>query len=285
MAATLVLGASGKVGGALLDELVRRGMRPRAATRNAHALAAARNGEVETVAFDLDRPETWGQALNGIGRVFLIAKPGDEQADRYGLPLIDEMKRRGVRRVVALTAMGVEAMEESALRRIERHLEASGLEFTHVRPNWFMQIFSTDPLLTAIRSQAAIHVPAAAARLSFIHVHDVAAVAAAALTDRGHDGKAYRLTGGEALNHEDVAREISAASGRHITYASIDEDAARTMLTVAGFPASRIERLIGFYRLVRAGFCSPVSTDVETVLGRAPIPFTQFAAEHARLWV
>jgi uncharacterized protein YbjT (DUF2867 family) len=259
------------------------GERVRAATRQP-ASARSPQSAVEFVEFDFERPETFAATLDGIDRVFLIARPGDDHADLVAYPLIDEMKRQGVRQVVNLSAMGAESRDDFALRKVERYLEDSGVGFTHLRPNFFMQVFSSGPLLQDIRSTGAIHIPAADAKLSYIDVRDIAAVAAATLTKQGHTGKAYTLTGGEALDHQEIARALSAASGRTVQYVAISEEAARRFVEAAGLSPERTERLLGFYRLVRLGFCAPVSFDVQTVLARHPISFAQFANENAPCW-
>jgi len=280
----LVIGATGTVGSQLVMQLGQRGEEVRAATRQPATARRRSAGASELVEFDFERPETFAPALEGVERVFLIARPGDEQADRVAVPLIDEMRRQGVRHVVNLTAMGVEMLEGMALKKVERYLEDSGIGFTHLRPNFFMQVFSGGPLLTDIRSTGAIHVPAAAARISYVDVRDIAAVAAAALSEAGHVGRAYTLTGGEALDHHEIARAISEAAGKTVRYVPISEDAARRAIEGAGLPPERAERLVGFYRLVRHGFCTPVSPDVHTVLGRPPISFARFAKDSAACW-
>jgi uncharacterized protein YbjT (DUF2867 family) len=278
----LVLGATGTVGGRLLARLESRGLDVRAATRSPDNHPP---GKTEWILFDLQRPETFAAALDGVTRVFLIARPGDEQADRLALPLLTEMKKRGVRHVVNLTAMGAEvAGHVPALRAVELALEDSGMAFTHLRPNFFMQIFSTGPLLAGIRAGGAIRVPAAGATLSFVDARDIASVAELALTDAAHRGKAYTLTGGAAIDHGQVAAAISQATGTLVRYVPLSEDQARAALGAAGLAADRIERLVRFYRLVRSGACSPVSPDVGAVLGRAPIAFADFVRDHATMW-
>ena len=180
--------------------------------------------------------------------------------------------------------MGADTRDDFSLRKVERYLEASGLAWTHLRPNWFMQIFSTGPLLGAIRATGKIQVPAGDAKISFIDARDVAAVAAAALTEPGHLGKAYTLTGPEALDHVSVARAISSATRRAVEYVALSEDQARSGLRLSGMDAERIERLIHFYRLVRQGACAPVSADVPRILGRAPISLARFVQENASAW-
>jgi uncharacterized protein YbjT (DUF2867 family) len=279
----LVIGATGSVGSEVVSQLVRAGQQVKAATRTPASVHLS-DAAVECVEFDFERPETFAKALTGVDRVFLIARPGDDDADVVAFPLIDEMKRLKVRRVVNLTAMGVEAREDMALRKIERYLEESELDFTHLRPNFFMQVFSTGPLLSDICSTGGIHLPAADARLSYIDVRDIAAVAARALIDESHIGKAYTLTGGRSLDHYEIAQYISGAAERSIEYIPISEENAKLALANAGLSRARAERVIGFYRLVRQGFCAPVSADAEVILGRPPISFPQFANDFASSW-
>ncbi len=280
----LVTGATGRVGGALVEELVRLGQPVRAAVRRASRRPAAWPRNVAEVEFDFDRPETFRAALEGVSRLFLIARPGDDNADQAASPLLDEVRRRHVDLIVNLTAMGAEQLPGTALRRIEVAIEDSGTPFTHLRPNFFMQIFAADPLLSSINTRGAIAVPAGDARLSFVDSRDVAAVAAAALTDTRHAGRAYTLTGGRALGHAEAASAISRAAGRPIHYIPITEDEARRLILGAGLPPARADRLIGFYRHVRDGHCSPVTGDVARVLGRPPLSFEDFARDHAEHW-
>jgi uncharacterized protein YbjT (DUF2867 family) len=280
----LVLGATGVVGQGVVEGLLARGVRVRGASRDPGRAAARGAAGVEWVHMDLERPETFGPALAGVDRVFLIARPGDEHPERVAEPLIEAMRRAGVRHVVNLTALGVESRNDITLRKVELLLEASGLAYTHLRPNFFMQIFTTPPLLPAVRATGIIRIPAGEARISYIDAGDIAEVAVASLTEPGHAGRAYTLTGPESLDHETLAALVSAAAEIPVRYEPADEEEARAALDAAGYSPERAERLIGFYRLVRAGFCAPVSGDVERVLGRPATPFSRFAERHAAAW-
>ena len=280
----LVLGATGLVGGGVAARLAGAGEKVRAATRRPEAAQAKGGTGLEWVAFDLERPDTFARALDGVDRVFLIARPGDEHSDRWSIPLIDAMKAHGVRRVCNLTAMGTQMRPDFALRKIELHLEASGLDFTHLRPNWFMQMLASGSVQAQIRAQGFFALPAADAKISYIDAADISDVAARVLSTAGHAGRAYTLTGPQALAHDAIARILSDASGREIRYVPIDEDAARAALGRAGFPPEWVERLVVFYRLIRAGYCEPVTPDVETVLGRPAAPLAAFAEAHADAW-
>ncbi len=112
----------------------------------------------------------------------------------------------------------------------------------------------------------------------------IAAVGFAALTDERHSGKAYTLTGKEALSHFDVAEKLSMASGKEITYVPVSEEMACSGLAKNGVPPELIDRWADFYRKIRLGFCSPVSADVDVLLSRPPIAFDQYANDYAEAW-
>ena len=280
--AVLAMGATGEVGRRVLAGLRARQEPVRGASRDPGRASTRDHGE--WVGLDLERPETFATALQGVDRLFLMARPGDDHPDRLAGPLIDAARSAGVRHVVNLTAMGVEREPEFGLRRVELLLESSGLDFTHLRPNFFMQIFAVPPLLPAILATRTIRLPTADARLSFVDTRDIADVAVAAITEGRHRNVAYTLTGPESLDHDDVARHLSAAAGVGIGYQPLSDDEARASLAAAGLGPERVERLIGFYRRVRAGTCAPVSGDVEAVLARRPRSFAAFAADYANCW-
>jgi uncharacterized protein YbjT (DUF2867 family) len=238
------------------------------------------------VELDLERPETFAPALEGVRRVFLLARPGDPEPERVAAPFVEAMVAAGVEHVANLTSFGVEERDDIPLRKVELALEASGLGWTHLRPNWFMQVFAGPPLLGSILTEGRIAVPAGDATISWIDARDVGAVAVEALEDpERHGGRAWTLTGGEALGHEAVARAISEATGRTVRYDPIDDEEARRRVVEAGLGEARAERIVGFYRLVRGGACSPVVDHAERVLGRAPRRFDAFAREHRDRWI
>ena len=281
---TLIIGATGRVGAELARLLMEKGEAVRAATRTPATASARLPRAAEAAEFDFDRPETFGPALKGITRVFLVARPGDNHADKAAIPFIDLAKKEGVQLIVNLTAMGIEKDDTFTLRILEKYIEASGIPYVHLRPNWFMQNFDSGPMHADIRATGALHLPAADAKLSFIDVRDIAAVALAALTDRRHAGKAYTLTGGEALDHYEVVSILSRVAEKTITYVPLREEVARAALQRSGAADDLIERWKNFYRIVRQGLCAPVIPDTESVLRRPPIPFEQYAEDHAAAW-
>lgn len=280
----LVTGATGKVGSELINQLVSRGESVRAATRDPLSAGLKLPGNVEAVEFNYEQPETFPAALKGIDKVFLVARPGDNQSDKAAAPFIDEMKKQGIKHIVNLTAMGAETDETFMLRILEKYIEDSGISFTHLRPNWFMQNFNSGSMYADIQTKDALHLPAADAAISFIDIRDIAATAVAALLKPEHSCKAYTLTGGEALTHFDVIEKINKATGRDITYVPISEETAQSILSNVGVEQEQIDRWTNFFRKVRNGFCSPVSGDVETILGRPPVSFDTYVTDYASAW-
>lgn len=280
----LVLGATGTVGRGVCETLLRMGVRVRGATRDPAGARERGLPASEWVPFDLEDPDVFPSALRGIRRVLLMARPGDPDPARVAAPLLEAMERAGVRRVVNLTAMGAESRGDVMLGAVERMVEAGDFLWTHLRPNWFMQVFATGPLRKSIRATHRLAVPAADAAISFVDARDVAAVAAHVLIHEGHHGTAYTLTGGRAVDHAEVAREVSEAAGYPVEYVPIDEDRARRVMAEGGLGPDRAERLIRFYRLVREGRAAPVTGDVTSVLGRPPVSLTRFARDHSKSW-
>jgi len=278
----LVMGATGEVGGRVLRALVARGGLVVGASRVPARAAVSLGGSWREL--DLEREATFAPALRGVERLFLVARPGDDDPDVSGALLLAAAAAAGVRHVVLLSAFGAEQEPGFGLRRLELLLEASGLSWTHLRPNFFMQLFAGPPLLPALLATGVLRLPAADARLSYIDTRDIADVAVAALTRDEHQGKAYALTGPESLDHYDVVRLISAAAGVDFRYEPIPEAAAAAALAAGGLNAARVQRLLGFYRRVRAGHCAPVHADVESVLGRPARAFVEFAADCAPWW-
>jgi uncharacterized protein YbjT (DUF2867 family) len=278
----LVIGSTGRVGSELIKLLIEKGEPVRAAMRD--PLRYRLSSSVTAVHFDFDQPESFAPALDGIDRLFLIARPGDNRSDEAAVPLIDEAKKRNLGLIVNLTAMGVEQDETFMLRILEKSVETSGIPFVHLRPNWFMQNFNSGPIFADIRATRAIHLPAADARLSFIDVRDIAAVACEALMTPCYQGNAYTLTGAEPLNHSTVADKLTLASGTAISYVPISEDAARAGLEARGVPSGYVQRWADFFFKVRNGFCEAVTGDVEQILGRPPILFDQYAKDFAQSW-
>ena len=276
----LVTGASGNLGRAVVTAGKSKGFTVRAAVRNPAKLASVSG--IEAVGFDYTDQATHGAALEGVDGLALIAPPLDPEAPAKLKPLVDLAKARGVRHFVLISALGADAVEQSPLRIIERHVMDSGVAYTILRPNFFMENFSTGFLVPMVK-QGGIFLAAADGKTSFISTVDIAEVAATAFL-KGLASKEYNLTGPEALDHTAVATILSKASGKKITYQAIPEDAMLSGMRGSGMPESAVQYAGMLYSAVRAGYTAATTADVETVTGKRPISFQAFANQNAAAW-
>lgn len=280
----LVTGATGKVGRELVKRLLARGVEVKAGTRSPELAVDLFGPGAEVVELDYDVTATWDAAVQWADRVFLVPPPFDPSGDEALVPFLDWAVQSGARHVVLLSAMGIEARERLALRRIEQRLERTGVEWTLLRPNIFMQNFARGFVARAIRDEGLFRLPVNDAPVSFVDGRDVAAVAARVLEDDAHFGTALTLTGPEALDHHQVAAIIAEETGREIRYEPISEDRMRESLATEGWPAGQADTFAGLMAAIREGRRSDVTDDVQRVTGRAPTPFRDFAHEHAGTW-
>ena len=280
----LVTGATGAVGSELVERLRERGAEIKAGTRRPERARAGFGSGVEVVELDYDATETWDAAVQWADRVFLVPPPFDPGADERLVPFLDWAVQSGSRHLVLLSAMGAEARDRLALRRIEQRIEGTGVGWTFLRPNIYMQNFARGFLARSIRDTGAFRLPADGARVSFVDGRDVAAVAAATLSSDDHFGRAYTLTGPEALSHEQVAGLIGAALGRDVRYEPGTEEELQTRLRPEHWPEDQAETFAGLMASIRGGERSRVSSDLAEVLGRDPTPFERFVADAREAW-
>jgi len=279
----LVTGATGTVGNEVIKQLLEKGVFIRAGVRNPAKARGYGWPDVDIVAFDYNKPETFSTALTGVDKVFLVAPPMATNAPDMMIPMIHKARELGVKGIVNLSAMGVEQDDNIPLRQVEIALEKSGLDYTLLRPNWFMQNCHTF-MLESIKEQQAIYVPAADSKTAFIDVRDIAAVAVEALVTDDHNQKAYTLTGDDAFDHYHMAEVLSNVSGKTINYHAIDDDALRSGMKAQNLPESAIEYFSMLYNYVRKGVYAVVTPEVESVLGRKPIHFEQYAEDYKDYW-
>jgi uncharacterized protein YbjT (DUF2867 family) len=277
----LITGATGRVGGATLKQLSTRGMPVRALVRNAEKAALVAGPLVETVIGDLAQPRSLESALDGITAALLVSPLDPHQVELQG-NFIDAAKRAGRVHVVKISGLGT-ALNSSVRSgrwhaQTEKHVEDSGLPFTHLRPPFFMQnILRFAP---TIRASGEFVGSLGQGKVAMIDVDDIAAVAVTALTTDAHAGKVYVLTGPEALSYSDVAERLSQILGRTVTYKDVSLAVMRERLLASGMPEWHVDVQVDFSTALSAGHASAVTSTVEAVTGRPARTLEQFIREH-----
>ena len=236
------------------------------------------------VELDYDATETWDAAVQWADRVFLVPPPFDPRSDERLVPFLDWAVQSGSRHLVLLSAMGIEAREQLALRRIEQRIERTGVAWTFLRPNIYMQNFARGFLARSIREEGVFRLPAEHAHVSFVDGRDVAAVAAAVLGDDTHFGRAYTLTGPDPLTHHDAAEILAGVAGRPVRYEPVTSDEMTRALLADGWPGEQADTFASLLGAIREGRRSAVTDDVSAVLGSQPTAFREFAEDHVDAW-
>ena len=265
---TLVLGANGKTGRRVADRLTTRGVPVRRGTR------------AGTPPFDWERPATWAPVLAGADAVYVsyfpdLAVPGAVDAVRE---LTGLAERAGVRRLVLLSGRG-----EAEAQAAEDVVRAGSIEWTVVRCAWFNQNFSEGYLLDPLLA-GDVALPAGTVGEPFVDVDDIADVAVAALTEPGHGGRVYEMTGPRLLTFAEAVAEIADATGRPLTYQRLDLSDYLTAATGQGLPRDVAELLGYLFGEVLDGRNAWVGDGVEQALGRPAKDFSAFARENRAVW-
>jgi uncharacterized protein YbjT (DUF2867 family) len=260
----LVLGATGTTGRRVAQLLGDSGREVRPASPSA------------AVRFDWEDEATWDGAIDGAGAVYLMAPDGVPVEPAF----VSRATDRGVRRIVLLSSRGIEAMGDERLISAEQVVRESGAEWTIVRADWMNQNFDEGFFRDAVMG-GQLAVPVGDIRQAFVDAGDIAAVASAALTDAGHAGQAYEVTGPEALTFEEAVETVGAAAGRKVQFLGGADDYLAAMEAV-GLPR---EQLLGevesFAGLREAGDQAPTDV-VERVTGRPAKSLAAYASDAAK---
>lgn len=265
----LVTGATGNVGRHVVKGLLAAGERVRAMTRSPERAALPEG--VEVVRGDLADPSSLDAALAGVDRAYLFPLPGtaEEFAARAA--------KAGVRRIVVLSSVSAEYADGDYSgdhhTAVERAVEASGLEWTHVRPGEFMANLLTWWAPT-IRAEGLVRAPFGAARSAPVHEADIADVALAALLQDGHAGRAYSFAGPESLAKHEQVRTLSRVLGRELRFEELTVDGARALWLGQGMPEEAVDWLL------QDPVDVPVGPTAEHITGRPARTFAEWVADH-----
>ncbi len=267
---TLILGATGKTGSRIVERLTGRGIKVRLGSRAAKP------------SFDWGDQGSWDRVLNGVTTMYLsyapdLAIPGATTAVRA---LVNRAVKRGVQRVVLLSGRG----EEEA-QLCENIVQQSGLEWTIVRASWFNQNFSEGEFLGMVLD-GTIALPAGDVAEPFVDADDIADVAVAALSEDGHVGKLYEVTGPRLLTFGEASQEIGFACGRDIHYIQTPTEAFAASIAEVGMPDEIAWLLDYLFSTVLDGRNACLGDGVQRALGREPTDFADYARRVAAtgLW-
>jgi uncharacterized protein YbjT (DUF2867 family) len=262
---TLVIGGTGKTGKRVADRLIQKGQNVRIGSRSS------------LPSFDWNNEAGWDAALEGVSNVYItyspdLAMPGAKDAI---ISLVSRAKLNGVKRLVLLSGRG-----EQEAQDCEQIVADSGLEWTVVRASWFSQNFSEGAFIDMVLG-GAITLPAGDTPEPFVDVDDIADVAVAALSEEGHNGEIYEVTGPRLMTMADIAADISAATGREIVFVDVPHDAFVEELSKSGAPKDVVWMLDYLFSTVLDGRNAHLTDGVERALGRAPKDFADYARDVA----
>jgi uncharacterized protein YbjT (DUF2867 family) len=278
----LITGATGNIGKELVELSVARHIPVRAMARNFGQADAIPFSGVEVVEGDFDVPKTLLGALHGVEKAFLLT-PSSKKAEKQQLDFIDAAVQSGVKHIVKQSQLGADLHSSARFLRyhaaVERKLEASGLAYTFLRPNLFMQGLLN--FKSTIAAKNAFYAAADDGKVSVVDTRDIAEVALAALTEPGHEGKSYDITGPQALTHAEMAKQLSTALGRQVNFVDVPSKTMREALLDVGLPVWQADGLVEEYALWSQGEAAVVTSDIQNVTGKAPRRFEEFARDYA----
>ena len=261
----LVLGATGKTGRRIVKRLEDGGHKVRRGSRSA------------TPSFDWNNEAGWDDCLAGVEAAYInyspdLAMPGATDSIQA---FVNRAKQHGVKHLVLLSGRG----EEEA-QACERIVQNSGIDWTIVRSSWFNQNFSEGAFVEMVLA-GQITLPNVDTPEPFVDVDDIAEVATVALTEPGHVGEVYEVTGPRLLTLADVAAELSNATGRTIEYVPVPHDAFVAGVAESGAPEEVVWMLDYLFATVLDGRNAYLTDGIQRALGREPKDFADYAREIA----
>ncbi|HZR28776.1 MAG TPA: SDR family oxidoreductase [Terriglobales bacterium] len=277
----LVTGAGGNVGSELVKKLVASGTKVRGMYYTIAKRDQAPKG-VEAVVGDYGDRKAVAKAMEGVKKTYLVCSPLPQLPALEG-HIIEEAARSGVKHIVKQSVIGAGSggghMFGKWHAQAEEKLVASGVPYTILRPNTFMQNFLG--FAGSIKTQGAIFGCSGEAPVSYVDARDIAGVAAKILSDGGHEGKAYELTGAQAVNYAWVAALISKLIGKQVKYVDLPAAELKKFLLQVGMQDWLADGVLDLQAYNKTGKAAAVSNAVEQVTGKKPITFEQFAQDFA----
>ncbi len=278
----LVTGVTGKVGSLVLKQLAARGEKCRAMVRDLKKGANLKGENIEVVQGDYDKMETVEKALKGCEKLFLVSVARATMGEPE-FPVITAAKKAGVKHIIRVSALGAHVSAESHLLKWhgynDTNLRKIGVPYTILKPHYFMQNMYMN--VDSIKNEGAFYAPMQQGKIAMIDVRDIADCAVAVILGKGHNGKAYDLTGDTALSFAEYAEKLSSACGKEIKYVDIPPAEAKKAMLGMGMPDFFVDGIVALYMDWAKGGGEKVSEAVKTLTGKDPRTFDDFAREFA----
>jgi uncharacterized protein YbjT (DUF2867 family) len=277
----LITGASGSVGKVVLQETIPRQSKVRAMYRSKEEAAKAPAG-CEAILADYTDKQSLRRALEGVTSVYVVCSPIPQLVELES-NMVEACKEAGVKHVVLNSAMGAGDCGKSFPswhRKVEDKLKSTGLSFTILRPNGFLQniVAFNAP---SIRTEGAFYAAMGDAKVSYLDVADIAVAAVKALGGGAHAGKTYELNGPEAISNQELAKRISKVAGRTVSFLDVPENAQRDALLGLGMPDWQVTALLELQQYYKQGGGGKTDGLLKTLIEREPITLDQYLTANA----
>lgn len=277
----LLTGVTGKTGGASAQALLKKGIKFRAIVRNAEKAAALKAAGVELVIGDVTDRAVLEQALTGVEKALMTMPNGERQLD-LEKQFVDVARTKGVKHVVKMSSMEAVPNAKAPIPKIhyasEQYLQKSGLAWTLIKPNFFMQNFLGSA--GTIKEQGKFFLPMGQGKTVMVDTRDIGACVATVMTAPGHEGKAYEITGPEELSFSDAADRFTRVLGRKIEYVHVPMPAYRQ--TLARFLTNEwhLNAVCELFQEIADGQDLHITDSVQKLTGKPATSLEQFIRDH-----
>ncbi len=250
--------------------------------RDPQRAGAIQGPGVELVVGDVEKPETWNAALQGVDKVFLLSPEGPQMAELHG-KFADAAKRAGVGHLVRMSILVSNPDSPLAIGKwhgeADQNVANSGVPHIIIRPAYFMQNVIGSARMIA--SDGVFPGAMGDGKVGVIDTRDIGNVAATVLTSADHEGKTYPLTGPEALSMSELAGKLSAVLGKEVKYANVSQDDAKAGMMAMGMPDWMADGWVAMSMMIASGAANMVTPMVKGINGEEPRSFDQFARDYA----
>jgi len=284
----LITGATGNVGKETIKKLLNSKL------ENFNVIAGVRDlneakeklnyNKLRFIKFDFKNKKLIKKSLQHIDKMLLVRPPAISKVKKYILPVIKEAKINDIKHIVFLSLQGVENNPLVPHYKIEKFIKKEKIPYTFLRPSFFMQNLSTTHK-KEIKENDEIYIPAGKGKTNFIDVRDIAEAASLVLREEEHKNKAYELTGKESLSYYEIANILSEELGRKIVYK--DPSIIKFFITKKkeGLSIGKILIMIGLYTVAKLGKANKITNEVQNLLGKEPIKFSEFVKDYKEVWM